>query len=240
MKKLAGLFGALLVASCAAQAAIQISYSVNGSAPAVCGFNAVSSGPAICGAVAASPVTISVSSATSNSPGTPDLAQVFESTLFISNTSAATLELWIAAQDFTAPVTPPEIQFSSSLSTTTTTGTGTADLTSCVDTANGLTPPTTAFCAAGYTLTNAQQTYTPPPPPGGSTSGTVSTTLFSLAAPYSLAQHITLALGAGSNINVITSASLTPVPEPMSIALLGGVVLLTSGAIRRKRKQARV
>jgi hypothetical protein len=45
-------------------------------------------------------------------------------------------------------------------------------------------------------------------------------------------------LGANSNLNVITSSVLTPVPEPMSIALLGGVLILTSGAIRRKRNQA--
>jgi hypothetical protein len=44
-------------------------------------------------------------------------------------------------------------------------------------------------------------------------------------------------LGANSNLNVITSSVLTPVPEPMSVALLGGVLLLTTGAIRRKQKQ---
>jgi hypothetical protein len=59
-----------------------------------------------------------------------------------------------------------------------------------------------------------------------------------LGSPYALAEHITLALGAGSNLNVITSTVLTAVPEPMSIALFGGVVLLTSGLIRRKRNQA--
>jgi hypothetical protein len=37
-------------------------------------------------------------------------------------------------------------------------------------------------------------------------------------------------------MNAITSSVLTPVPEPMSIALLGGVVLLTARAVRRKRQ----
>jgi hypothetical protein len=44
-------------------------------------------------------------------------------------------------------------------------------------------------------------------------------------------------LGGGSDMHVNTSSVLTPVPEPVSIALLGGVILLISSLlIRRKHR----
>jgi hypothetical protein len=44
----------------------------------------------------------------------------------------------------------------------------------------------------------------------------------------------------GSEMNFSNNTTLTPVPEPISIALLGGVLVFTSGLIRRKanRKSA--
>src|SRR5438105_4598097 len=119
MNRLIGALAAVLVALSAplANAAIQISYSVNGGPPVVCGTNPVSSGPVVCAAVSAAPVTISLISASSNSPGTPALAQEFGSTLVIQSSAAATLDLYIASQDFVAPTAPPDITFASSIST---------------------------------------------------------------------------------------------------------------------------
>ena len=238
MNKLIGTLAVAMVALFAplSQAALQISYSVNGAAPVVCALNPVSAGPAVCAAFSVAPVTVSILTAGSNSPGTPGLAQSFGSTLQIVSSSAATLDIWTAAQDFVTPTTPPAINFSSSISTTSTTGTGTSGLTSCVDTTNGLAPPTAPFCAAGPSLTNTTLGYGPAP---SSTSNTVSSLILSLGSPYSLTEHIHLVLGANSNINVITSTVLTPVPEPASIALLGGVLLFASTRlIRRKRNQS--
>jgi hypothetical protein len=51
---------------------------------------------------------------------------------------------------------------------------------------------------------------------------------------------ITLVLSKGAVLNVVTSQILTPVPEPASIALLGGVMLFIavgSRLVRRKRSQ---
>lgn len=235
MKKLTGVLAVLLLASCAAQAAIQISYQVDAGLPTICaGPSLPSSGPIMCAPFITGGVSVQILSASSNSPGTSAGSQEFGSTLYISSPAAHTLQVWISSQDFTDPTAPPNIIFSSSISTTETTGTGTSGLVSCVDTSNGLTPPTTAFCATGPTLTNTTLPYTGP----GATSDTQTTLITVLGSPYALAEHITLALGAGSNLNVITSTVLTAVPEPMSIALFGGVVLLTSGLIRRKRNQA--
>ena len=59
-----------------------------------------------------------------------------------------------------------------------------------------------------------------------------------LSAPYSLQEKVTLTFNNAGSVNFVTSQVLTPVPEPMSIALLGAVFLLTSRSILRKRKQA--
>ncbi len=186
MKKLTGAIGAaFLLASCAPlmQGAIQISYSVDGGAQIVCGNNPNSDGPVTCSASGPG-VTIPVLSASSNSPGTALLAEQFGAALLISSTAASTVDIWIAAQGFTAPTTPPAIKYSSTISVTSTAGTGSVNLTSCVDGADGLTPPTTAFCASPEaTLNNPAVSYS------GRTGGgnTISEIISSLTTtPYSL------------------------------------------------------
>jgi hypothetical protein len=235
MKKLVSFMGLVALAGSAqlGQAALQIAWDIDGAAPG-------GSGVMICavatGCVATfDGVTISDISIASNSPGSAGLAQQFGDTLQISSTGASTIELWLSASGFMLPTTPPPVLYSAGLSTTSTTGMGTTAMTSCIDGANALVaPPAVAFCGVKEgQLVNVGQSYSG----SSSTSGTVSTNVSSLSVPYSLEQEITLTVGANSNLNVITSQVLTPVPEPMSIVLLGGVILLSSGAIRRKRKQ---
>lgn len=237
MKKIRSVLGLLAVGVAPlAHAALQISYqetSPSAVGPTVCG-SGPSAGPVTCSATLPG-ITIDVLSASSNSPGTAVNAHQFGSTLEITTTSAVVVKVWFAAQDFTAPTAPPPVDYSSNLSLTSITGSGTVALMGCVDGANGLAPPTGTFCGAPEaSLTNTPLTFS------GVTAlaNTVSTTLTSLHGPYSLGEVLTLTLAAGSNINVITSQVLTPVPEPASIVLLGGVLLLGAGRlIRRNRKQ---
>jgi hypothetical protein len=237
MKRLIGVFGVLAAVASApvAKGAIQIAYDVGGG-PVICANVAASTGPATCPVVAAGGVSIQVLSANSNSPGTPSLAQQFGASLIIQTGAVgATLDVYFAAQDFLNPSTPPAIRFSSNNSITATTGIGTVDLTSCIDTTNALTPPTNLFCSAGTSVSNPQLAYNGVTGVGNSANTIVN----SLVTPpaYSLTQHLHIVLGANSNLNVITSSVLTPVPEPMSIVLLSGVVLLTGRLIRRKYTQ---
>jgi hypothetical protein len=235
MKPLSGFLGLLLLASGAqlAQANFLISYEINnalvrctvgtiGFIP--CGPSPISSG-----------VDLSVDAA--GTPGISTSVQTLDATVSIMNTSAATetVIIWIAAQDFLPPTTP-NIGFSSTLSTISTAGMGFTDLESCIDASNGLAPPPPdTFCTSpAGTLTNPVEAYSGI----SSATNTVASTISSPTGPYSVAEMITLELGPGSTLPVTTSLSVTPVPEPTSITLLlGGVVLLTGHAIRRKRNQ---
>jgi hypothetical protein len=150
-----------------------------------------------------------------------------------------TITFWYLAQGFSMPVTGGSvtgIKYASGLSGTgvAITTTDTLGLESCVDAGGGGTG--TSFCSSPFaSLTNTTQTY----PLGLDTSvnNSVNTEFAPLTATYSLEQQVTLTLEAGDSANYSMSEALTPVPEPMSIALLGGVLLLTCRAIQRKRKQ---
>lgn len=241
MYKLVGLVGVVLfgVSAPLAQAAIEIAYKLDGAASVVCANGA--SGPIFCSAVVGD-VSIGLISANSNSPGTSASAFEVGGQFFIQNTSATTphtLEVWIASQFFTAPTTPPAINFSSRLTTNPSlpTSSGSSALDSCVDLANGLTDPTGAgFCqgVGSPTLTNPSTPYA-----GFTTDSTVVGLIPTLTTtPYSIGQHITLLLNPGAIVSLNSSTSLTPVPEPMSIALLGGAILLISRKLRQKRDQS--
>ena len=232
MKKLSVLLTLALLALCAplAHAALQIRYSINGGATVTCVTNPVSAGPAVCGAVVTPGVTLTVTASGSNSPGTPDLATQLTTSLSILASADSTVDIWAVSQDFINPVTPPPLDYFSNLSTTSVTGSGTADLTSCLNTLNSLATECTPGGLGNITLTNAQQAWTAPT----ATAGTVSSTVASLAATYSMGQHITVFLNAGSQMNVIASQVLTPIPEPASMMLLGSALLGLTVAFRKK------
>src|ERR1035441_1919152 len=69
-------------------------------------------------------ITITGLSGFSNSPGSVT-AEQFSSTLNVSSTGATpttTVEIWVASDGFSSPVTPPDILFASSLTSDSTLG----------------------------------------------------------------------------------------------------------------------
>lgn len=242
MKKLTAFLGVLAGVAIAplAHASLTISYQVDGGAIVQCAVGidtlAVCS-PSITDGV----VTISALAGHSNSPGGISADQS-GSTVDVSSTAAARVTFWFSAQNFTAPTTPPNIKWLANLQFTSFSPSGTGSITSqnCVDAANGNTPGgpvgQKGFCTAPAGILN--NSVLPITGPGTPPTDTVTSSIANLASPYALQQKVTLVFNDAGSVNFITSQLLTSVPEPMSIALLGGILLVTTAALRRKRHPA--
>lgn len=240
MKKLAGLLGVAAALAFTPLARADFEISVNN---VDCLVPGVVPSPTATGSQTCSSVTVGTATITDLAvTGTQAAGVSLEegTTLQINNlggTSAVTFTIDLADTNFTSPTAPPfAITDASGLTINPTVGTGSATLTSCVDQDNGLVPPSGTFCGApapGQAGMNPGLSFIG----AGTKSNTVFGTITALHAPFSLTQELTVTIGAGSEFNLTSSQVLTPTPEPVSIALMGGVLLLTSGAFLRKRKQ---
>lgn len=241
MKNVAGLFGiAFLAFTPLAHANFAITYSVNGAAPSTCINNTdstndtgvtecFSSLTAIGGGISAQDM-----SGTSNSPGAAGVTsfQTSSDTTIIAST-AATLDIWLSAQDFVNPHTPPgPVTYTSSLTLIPTSSASTSvTLVNCVDENNALPPGLGGtFCGAPAGTLNNALVGSGNTSVSNNNSGTITT----LTAPYSLEEHITVVLAAGSHLEIQTSQDLSSVPEPVS-AVLFGTLLVGLGIFRRRQ-----
>src|ERR1039457_2246168 len=181
---------------------------------------------------------VDVSSAESNSPGNSSLAELLSSTLSITNTgsSTQTLELFIGDVNFSAPTAPPGIEVNSHIGGTVAVGSSANLLSfkSCVDPNNGQNTCGISTPSGLVTAGPGTPNVTGSP---ASFKDDQFATILSLGKYYSISQALTITLGGASQLNFSDSTTLTPVPEPVSIGLLGGILLLTNRMIRRKSKQ---
>jgi hypothetical protein len=173
---------------------------------------------------------------TSNSPGTGSLAKQLSAQADLDNPSATndyTIVINIAADGFTAPVTPPNITFFSHIGGTVAIGaaSNTLKYLSCIGPDNLST-----VCPSGLNSGISAPSIVS----SASFSNDQTGLITSLTGPFSLNEQLTVTLDPGADINFAASTLLTPVPvpEPVSIALLGIVLFFTVGSIRRKRNQA--
>jgi hypothetical protein len=149
-----------------------------------------------------------------------------------------TLDLWLAAQNFTMPVTPPSVNDATSLTLIPTFGSGSVSLDNCVDLSNGTAPASTAptgphsFCSmpAPGTPINDSMGFS-----GNTSSSTNNTALLStITSPFSLSEHVTITFTGASELEIQTRQVLTPVPEPAAILLLGSTLLGVTTLFRKK------
>jgi hypothetical protein len=90
------------------------------------------------------------------------------------------------------------------------------------------------FNTGGASTTNATATL-------GSAAGTGVSATITGAGAYSLTEFISVnitSVGANPGMQVNANLTATPVPEPTSIALLGGVLLLTGTTLRRRFRRS--
>ena len=137
------------------------------------------------------------------------------------------------------PTVPPGIDDHATSLTVipqTASGGGTATLVNCVDQSNGLAPPLGTFCSnpAGSPVVDSI-TFT-----AGAQADNVSGQITSLSAPYSMSQELTVTFTAPSQILLQTNQTLTPIPEPASVVLVGmplvGIVALSRRKAARSRE----
>lgn len=172
---------------------------------------------------------------TSNSPGTSSISQLLSSSLDITNTSGSTATIIFAFSDtgFTSPTAPPSLLMNSHiggsvvinntnnlLSFTSCANQGSSNLTSCAG-ATAIAGPGTPNVTANSFDNDQFDTVT------------------SLTSPYSLNQILSVTLGAGSELNFSDNTTLTPVPEPNTLAIFGTMLVAIGGigyAVRRRRE----
>jgi len=190
-----------------------------------------SSGALCVGSASSGGLQLNMTSAQSNSPGTPNLAFLLSAALSVMNTSGSTGTVHLLIGD-TGYVTPTGGTLLSDIGGSVAVGgsANTLSFFSSIDQGNGQNASPGTFNTAAVT-----PSITSPGVYDGSNSAAIPL----LSAPYSMTENLTITLSAGSIMNysssTILSNTLSPVPEPVSLLLVGTSLIGVGVSLRRKR-----
>jgi len=165
----------------------------------------------------------------SNSPGTPTLALLLSSALSLMNTNAsgtATAHLLIGDTGFRAPTGSVSLLSHIGGSVAVGDPLNTMSFFSSVDQGNGQNVSPGTFNTAAVT---------PNISAAGSYDASNSAAIPLVSGPYSMTENLTITLSAGSIMNYSSSTTLSPVPEPVSLLLVGTSLIGLGVSLRRKR-----
>ena len=196
------------------------------------------SGGACVGTANGGGLLLNMTGAQSNSPGTPSLALLLSSALSLTNTNpsgtTATAHLLIGDTGFRAP-TGAVVQYTmlSHIGGSVAVGDplNTMSFFSSIYPGNGqnVSPGTFNTAAVTPNITAA-----------GAYEASNSVAIPLVSAPYSMTESLTITLSGGSIVNFSASTTLSPgllspVPEPVSLLLVGTSLIGLGVSLRRKR-----
>lgn len=173
---------------------------------------------------------VTVSIATSNSPGSPSLAYTTGSAITITNNGAntETLQILSSANGFTSPSSPPPLNVTDTVSGSVTSGTIVSG------NAQGFASLTNALGAETFASTKLVIATVPG---GTSFSANGDVGGFNATSTYSLTFVENITLSAGGTVTVTGGNVETVVPAPAGLVLaLAGLPVLGLGYLRRRRQ----
>ena len=176
---------------------------------------------------------LTMTGAQSNSPGTPILADLLSATLSLTNTNAsgtATAHLLIGDTGFRAPTGSVTLLSHIGGSVAVGDSLNTMAFFSSVDQGNGqnVSPGTFNTAAVSPNISAA-----------GSYDATNSVAIPLVSAPFAMTENLTITLSAGSVMNyssstTVSPTTMSPVPEPVPLLLVGTSLIGVGVSLRRK------
>jgi len=222
---LVGLMFAALAHDAAADLLAEVSFNGGAFVP-IC---TALPGGACVGSASGGGLLLNMAAAQSNSPGTPTLALLLSSALSLMNTNAsgtATAHLLIGDTGFRAPTGSVSLLSHIGGSVAVGDPLNTMSFFSSVDQGNGQNVSPGTFNTAAVT---------PNISAAGSYDASNSAAIPLVSGPYSMTENLTITLSAGSIMNYSSSTTLSPVPEPVSLLLVGTSLIGLGVSLRRKR-----
>ena len=222
---LVGLAFAALPHNAAANLMVEVSFNGGPFVP-IC---TNPSGTVCFGTVSGGGLQLTMTAAQSNSPGTPTLALLLSTALSVMNTNAsgtATAHLLIGDTGYVSPTGVGTLLSHIGGSVAVGDPLNTMSFFSSVDQGNGQNVSPGTFNTAAVTP-NISAT--------GSYDATNSAAIPLVSAPYSMTENLTITLSAGSIMNYSSSTTLSPVPEPVSLLLVGTSLIGLGVSLRSKR-----